>query len=74
MAGISIAIPRGKSGAKLDHYTVGTSTPGAGDFELRWNTTDTNGAVITRQEVKLAAEAIIRQLESGAQLTTSPVL
>jgi hypothetical protein len=40
MAGISLSLGRGVEGTKISDFTVGTSTPGAGDTELRFNTND----------------------------------
>ena len=37
MAAISISIPHGVGGMKMSDFTVGTSAPGAGDVEVRFN-------------------------------------
>jgi hypothetical protein len=74
MAGISLSLSRGVSGFKISDFTVGTSTPGTGDIELRYNTTDTNSKNLTRKDVILACMAFIRALEEGKLITTTPIL
>lgn len=74
MAGISLSISRGVTGMKLSDFTVGTSVPGAGDTELRFNTNDTNGKPQTRKDIVLACKAFILALEEGQLVTTTPVL
>lgn len=74
MAGISLSISRGVSGNKISDLTVGTSTPGAGDIELRWNTLDTNSAVLTRKDILIAIEAFKHAVTQGPLVTNSPVL
>lgn len=74
MAGISLSISRGVSGFKISDFTVGTSTPGAGDIELRFNTNDTNSKPQTRKDIILACEAFIRALQEGKLITTTPIL
>jgi hypothetical protein len=65
MAAVSISISRGVAGLKISDYTTGTLTPNAGDIELRFNTTDTNGHGLTRQDVQLALDMFYRQLNAG---------
>lgn len=67
MAAISIATSRGLAGVKLSDFTVGTSAPGTGDFEFRYNTTDTNGKNVTKQDLRLVLEAIQRILAQDPQ-------
>jgi hypothetical protein len=43
MTAVSYSISRGVAGSTKSDITVGTSAPGSGDIELRYNTTDTNG-------------------------------
>lgn len=74
MAAISLSISRGIGGFKISDFTVGTSAPGAGDIELRWNTTDTNAAVLTRKDIIIALEAFEHALGQGPLITNSPVL
>ena len=74
MAGISLSLPRGVEGFKISDVTVGTSTPGTGDIELRFNVTDTNSKNLTRKDVILACKAFERALEEGKLITTTPVL
>lgn len=64
MAAISIAIARGKDGFKISDFTVGTSAPGAGDMEFRFNTTDTNSAAIKINDIIRGLLAIRRALET----------
>ena len=65
MAALSIAISRGSAGVKLTDYTTGTSVPGSGDIELRFNTTDTNGKAVTRLDVLNVVDMFKRQIENG---------
>jgi hypothetical protein len=55
---------------KLNAVTVGTSAPGAGDFEFRVNATDTNGNTISRLEMLKALKAFKAVIESDALYTT----
>lgn len=66
MAAISYSISRGQSGTKISDFTHGTSAPGAGDIELRVNTTDTNSANMTVKDIMLALEAFRIAIESEA--------
>lgn len=74
MAGISLSISRGVEGFKVSDFTVGTSTPGTGDIELRFNTTDTNSKVLTRKDVHNACKAFMRAMEEGSLITGTPIL
>lgn len=74
MAGISLSISRGVDGFKISDITAGTSTPGTGDTELRFNTNDTNGKPQTRKDIIIALEAFRRALEEGKLITTTPIL
>ena len=53
-----------------NNWTFGTSAPGTGDFEFRWNLTDGNGNVITRLDIILALKALISMFESNGVYTT----
>ncbi len=77
MAAISLSLSRGVEGTKVSDFTVGTSAPGAGDIELRYNTTDTNSKNLTRLDVIKACRSFIRALENGGatvDVTTAPPL
>jgi hypothetical protein len=52
-------------------FTFGTSAPGAGDIELRWNLTDTNSNVITRDVLIRALEELTIILASNGRYTTA---
>ena len=65
MAAISISMAHGASGNKISDFTVGTLAPNAGDFELRYNTTDTNSKNILHHEVIIALKCFIRAIEQG---------
>ena len=73
MAAISVAISHGVGGMKMSDYTVGTSAPGTGDIEVRYNTTDTNSKNILTHEVAIALRNIIRLIEQGHMSATNPV-
>ena len=55
MAAVSYAVSRG-SGMKISDFTHGTSAPGAGDIELRVNTTDANAVLMTVNDIIQALE------------------
>jgi hypothetical protein len=75
MAGISISISHGVEGTAPSDFTVGTSTPGTGDVEVRWNTTDTNSNVLTKKDVVLGLYALIRAVnDEQVPITNSPPL
>lgn len=77
MTAVSFSISRGVSGTKMNDITVGTSAPGAGDIELRYNLTDTNSVNITRENIKIALKAFERAIVSGntnVGITTGPPL
>ena len=63
MTAISISINRGVSGFAISDFTIGTSAPGTGDVELRFNTTDGQGAPETLIDVISALKAFRRALE-----------
>jgi hypothetical protein len=74
MAAISFSINRGDDGFKISSFTIGVLAPNANDIEFRYNTTDTNGATVTRKDLIQALEAFERAIESGPLFTTTPVL
>ena len=74
MTAVSLSISRGVDGFKVSDFTVGTSAPGAGDIELRFNLTDTNSAALTRKDVFKALEAFELALNSGPLITNAPPL
>jgi hypothetical protein len=74
MTAVQISVSRGASLAKITDFTIGTSAPGVGDIEVRYNLTDTNGGVLLRKDIILALDGMLRALKSGALVLTSPVL
>lgn len=77
MTAVSLSISRGTDGMKISDFTVGTSAPGTGDIELRFNLTDTNSKALFEKDVVLACKAFIRALEWGGttiNVTNSPPL
>jgi hypothetical protein len=62
MTAVSFSIGRGVSGTKMSDVTVGTSAPGAGDIELRFNVTDTNGKNMNDKDIIIALKAFERWL------------
>lgn len=80
MAAISIALSRGVQGFKISDYTIGTSAPGSGDFEFRYNTTDTNSKAVTKLDLQIALRAIewqlaeMEQSPAGTYVITAPPL
>jgi hypothetical protein len=65
MTAVSFSINRGVSGSKISDITVGTSAPGTGDFEFRFNVTDTNGKNINDLDITLALQAFIYAIQQN---------
>lgn len=65
MTAVSFSISRGVSGFKMSDVTVGTSAPGTGDIELRFNVLDTNSKNMNDKDLILAVKAFQRWLENG---------
>jgi hypothetical protein len=70
MAAISLSINRGQDGFKITDFTVGVLAPNANDMEFRFNTTDGNGATVTRKDMHNALLAFQRAVESDALFIT----
>jgi hypothetical protein len=60
MTAVSFSMSRGVSGTKMSDVTVGTSAPGSGDVEFRFNTTDTNGKNMNDEDLVIALDAFRR--------------
>jgi hypothetical protein len=71
MAAISISAAHGFNEFQPASYTVGVLAPGAGDFEFRWNQTDTASNPVTRLDAIKALDAFKRALEMGTFVFTS---
>lgn len=65
MTAVSFSINRGVSGTTMTDFTVGTSAPGAGDIELRYNILDTNSKNLNREDIYMALKAFQRAIEQG---------
>lgn len=74
MTAVSISSSRGLDGFKLTDLTVGTSVPGAGDFEFRYNLLDTNSNAITRKDLVIFLKALRRALAEGPLISNAPPL
>ena len=71
MTAVSLSMSRGVDGFKMSDVTVGTSAPGAGDVELRFNTTDTNGKNLNDKDLVRILEAFIRWTLTNGSTTTA---
>lgn len=71
MTAVSFSMSRGVDGFKMSDVTVGTSAPGAGDVELRFNTTDTNGKNLNDKDLVRILEAFIRWTLTNGSTTTA---
>lgn len=71
MTAVSFSISRGVSGFKMTDITVGTSAPGAGDIELRFNVLDTNSKNMNDKDLVVALLAFRRALETGGSAKTA---
>jgi hypothetical protein len=74
MAALSLSIKRGRDGFLITDFTAGALAPNADDIEVRWNTTDLNGAGVTRKDVHNALLAFQRAFESDAMFVNPPGL
>ena len=69
MTAVTISSTRGASDTDPLNYTIETSAPTSNfDFELRYNLLDQNSVAITKKDLVLFIEAVIRGLESGGPL------
>lgn len=66
MTAVSLSISRGQQGVAISDWTVGTSAPGTGDFEFRYNITDTNSVAITMLDLQQCLRALERALVESA--------
>jgi hypothetical protein len=74
MTAVSFSINRGAD-FKPNAITVGTSAPGAGDIELRFNVLDTNSKNLNDKDLILALELFKVGLLNGGtkvNITTQP--
>lgn len=60
MTAVSFSMSRGVDGFKMSDVTVGTSAPGTGDVEFRFNVTDTNGKNLNDLDLVKILEAFRR--------------
>jgi hypothetical protein len=83
MTAVSLSVSRGVDGFKISDITVGTSVPGAGDIELRWNLQDTNSVNLTREDILVRAMNAFRtsilqgqglQSPAGTPIVPFPIL
>lgn len=65
MTAVSFSMSRGVDGFKGSDVTVGTSAPGAGDVELRFNVTDTNSKNLNDEDLYKILLAFQRWLLNG---------
>jgi hypothetical protein len=83
MTAVSLSVNRGVDGFQIKDVTIGTSAPGTGDIELRFNLTDTNSVNLTREDVIVRAMNAFRtailqgqglQSPAGTPIIPQPVL
>jgi len=65
MTAVSFSMSRGVDGFKMSDVTVGTSAPGSGDVELRFNVLDTNSKNMNDKDLYMILEAFQRWLLTG---------
>lgn len=65
MTAVSFSMSRGVDGFKMTDVTVGTSAPGAGDVELRFNVLDTNSKNMNDKDLYMILMAFQRWLFTG---------
>jgi len=75
MTAVSFSINRGQTDSlRQSDLTVGTSVPGAGDIELRYQLLDVNGHALTKKNVITALDTFKLAIESGQLYTNAPPL
>jgi hypothetical protein len=68
MTAVSIQSTRGVSGTKLSDFAIDGLAPASLDMEVRYQLLDVNGAALTREDIILFIESVIRLLqEAGVQ-------
>lgn len=65
MTAVSFSASRGVDLFKMSDITVGTSAPGTGDVELRFNVLDTNSKNMNDLDLVRTLKGFIRALETG---------
>jgi hypothetical protein len=73
MTAVSFSMSRGVDGFKMTDVTVGTSAPGTGDVELRFNVTDVNGKNMNDGDLYRTLKAFQRWLLAGGATTTTAI-
>ena len=71
MTAVSFSMSRGVDGFKMSDVTVGTSAPGSGDVEFRFNVTDTNGKNMNDKDLYRILQAFARWVltNGGTQIS-----
>ena len=76
MTAVSFSMSRGVDGFKMSDVTVGTSAPGSGDVELRFNVLDGQSKNMNDLEIFKILEAFERWIltngTSVVSITTQP--
>lgn len=65
MTAVSFSMSRGVDGFKMSDVTVGTSAPGTGDVELRFNVLDTNSKNLNDLDLTRILKAMIRWVQTN---------
>ena len=65
MTAVSFSMSRGVDGLKMSDVTVGTSAPGAGDVEFRFNILDTQSHNLNDKDLWLILQAFQRWVLNG---------
>jgi hypothetical protein len=72
MTAVSLSVKRGIDLGKISDVTVGSSAPGSGDIELRFNLTDLNSVNLTREDILVRAFTAFKQAIIQGQGLQSP--
>jgi hypothetical protein len=65
MTAVSFSMSRGVSGTRMSDITVGTSAPGSGDMEFRFQVLDTNSKNMFDMDLVLALKSFVRWVETN---------
>jgi hypothetical protein len=69
MTAVSFSMSRGVDGFKMSDVTVGTSAPGTGDVELRFQVLDTNSKNMNDGDLYRILKAFERWLLTNGPIT-----
>jgi hypothetical protein len=73
MTAVNIYFSRGTDDNKSANFTVGTSGPAGGDFELRYNLLDGSSVAVTKKDLVKYMKAMIKHINEGKAFFSTAV-